>query len=140
MQPHVEKHDELTGLPNRSCVAELGRALALDAKSDLVIVLIELPPLADGMRKTIAQRLRACARGDDVLARIDDDHFALLLTPRLGVGDEDRLLARLRIATGAQVLGFSAALGIARCPEDGTDVEALLAHAATRLRDAEVAH
>ena len=136
MQPHLETHDELTGLPNRHCVDELGRAMALDAKSDLVVVLMQLPPLSDGMRKAIAQRLRTCARGDDVIARIGDDCFAVLLTPRIGPVDEDKLLARLRIATGAQVLGISAAFGIARCPEDGTDVDALLAHAGARLRDA----
>ena len=140
MQPYPETHDELTGLPDRHSIDRLARALALDAKSDLVVVLIDLPPLADGMRKTIAQRLRACARGDDVIARVGDDRFAVLLTPRIGPDDEDRLLARLRTATGAQVLGFNAGFGIARCPEDGTDVEALLARAASRLRDATVAH
>src|SRR4051812_20956770 len=95
MQSYLETHDELTGLPDRGCVDRFARALALDAKSDLVVVLVELPPLNDGMRKTIVQRLRACARGDDVLARIDADRFALLLTPRLGANDEDRLLMRL---------------------------------------------
>lgn len=140
MQPRLETHDELTGLPNRRCVDELGRALALDAKADLVVVLMDLPPLSDGMRKTIAQRLRACARGDDVIARIGDDRFAVLLTPRIGPDDEDKLLARLRIASGAEVLGINAEFGVARCPEDGTDVETLLACAAVRLRNAAVAH
>jgi GGDEF domain-containing protein len=139
MQPRLETHDNLTGLPNRNSIDELGRALALDVKSDLVVVVIELPPLGDDMRRTVAQRLRTCARGDDVIARIGDDCFAVLLTPRIGPEDEGKLLARLRIATGAHVLGINVAFGVARCPEDGTEVETLLAHARTRLRDM-VAH
>jgi len=140
MQSYPETHDELTGLPNRCGVDELARALVLDAKSDLVLVLIELPPLTDDMRRTIGQRLRVCARGDDVIARISEDRFAMLLTPRIGPDGEDKLLARLRIAVGAQLLGIIAAFGVARCPEDGTGFENLLTCAAARLRDAAVAH
>jgi len=135
-----ETHDALTGLPNRRCVDDLVRALDLSARSDLVIVLIDLPRLTDGMRKTIAQRLRACARGDDMLARLGDDRFALLLTPRLAQGEEEKLIGRLRTAIGAHVFGIAAAFGIARCPEDGTSIEQLLAQANLRVRDAAVTH
>ena len=137
---HELTHDELTGLPNRRSMDALASALALDAKSDLVLVLIELPPLTDDTRRTIGQRLRVCARGDDVIARISENRFAMLLTPRIGRDDEDKLLARLRIAVGAQLLGIVAAFGVARCPEDGTGFETLLACADARLRDAAVAH
>jgi len=142
MQTHVlqETHDALTGLPNRRCVDDLVRALDLGARSDLVLVLIDLPCLADGMRKTIAQRLRACARSDDMLARLGDDRFALLLTPRLAQGEEEKLLGRLRTAIGAHVFGIAAEFGIARCPEDGTSLEQLLAEASQRLRSGTTAH
>lgn len=132
-------HDDLTGLPNRGCVDELARALALDAKSDLTVVLIGLPDLNDDIRRIIAQRVRACARGDDVVARISEDCFAMLLTPRLAPNEEAKLLARLRTAVGADVLGFAAGFGIAHCPEDGTSLDALLAHASQPLRS-ETAH
>ena len=132
-------HDELTGLPNRGCIDELAHALALDAKSDLTIVLIGLADLSNDMRKMIAQRLRACARGDDVIARIGEDRFAMLLTPRLGPDQEDKLLGRLRTAIGVHVLGIAATFGIAHCPEDGTNLDELLAHAGHRLRS-ETAH
>jgi diguanylate cyclase (GGDEF)-like protein len=137
---YVETHDELTGLPNRRCVDELAHALALDAKSALVIVLIELPQVDDALRKIIAQRLRTCARGDDVVACLDDNSFAVLLTPHIGPDGEDKLLGRLRIAVGTDMLGLTATIGIARCPEDGTRLEQLLAKADQRMRNAALAH
>jgi len=38
------------------------------------------------------------------------------------------------------VLGITAAFGIARCPEDGTSIEQLLAQASARIREQTVAH
>jgi GGDEF domain-containing protein len=140
MHSYVETHDELTGLPNRRCVDDLARAMHLDDHADLVVVLIELPSLSDALRKAIATRLRACARGDDMIARVGDDRYLMLLTPRIGADEESKLLARLRTALGTHVLGITAQFGIARCPEDGTDIEQLLAHAGARLREQTVAH
>ena len=131
---HAHRYDELTGLPNRSCIEDLARAVIVDAKSDLVVVLIDLPDVSDEMRKSTAQRLRAGARGDDVVARISADRFAMLLTPRLGPGEEERLLTRLRTALGADPPGIAATFGIARSPEDGTSLDDLLACASQRLR------
>ena len=133
MRTRSETRDELTGLPNRRSVDGLARALALDAKSDLVIVLIALPGVGDDVRKCVAERLRACARGDDVVARISDDRFAMLLTPRIAPAEEDKLLARLRSTIGAGLPGIAATLGVARCPEDGTNLDALLSRASQRL-------
>jgi GGDEF domain-containing protein len=140
MHSYVETHDELTGLPNRRCIDDLAQALHLDAHADLVVVLIELPCLSDALRKAIATRLRACARGDDMIARVGDDRYAMLLTPRIGADEESKLLARLSTAIGIHVLGITAAFGIARCPEDGTNIEQLLAHASAHLREPTVAH
>lgn len=137
---NVETHDELTGLPNRHCVDELARALALDHKSDLVVVLVECnAPDADAL-KTIAQRLRDCARSDDLVARLDEGHFILMLTPRIGRDDEARLLARLRSAIEGHVAGGADGVAVARCPEDGTSLDQLLARASLRMRNESVAH
>ena len=140
MHSYFETHDELTGLPNRRCVDDLTQALHLDAHADLVVVLIELPCLDDALRKAIAGRLRACARGDDMIARIGEDRYIMLLTPRIAAEEESKLLGRLRTAIGTHVLGITAAFGIARCPEDGTSIEQLLAQASARIREQTVAH
>jgi len=137
---YVETHDELTGLPNRRCVDELARALALDARSALVVMLIELPKIDAQLRKFIAERLRACARGDDVVACVDDDRFAVLLSPHIGPDAEGKLLARLRAATASDRLDVPAMIGVARCPEDGTSLDQLLAHASSRMRAQDASH
>ena len=141
---YVDTHDELTGLPNRRCVDELARALALDQKSDLVIVLVQFGAVDADSLKTIAQRLRECARGDDVVARLDDGRFVILLTPRVGRNDEAKLLTRLRCAiaapTAADSIGAAATVGVAYCPEDGTSLDQLLAQASLRLRAQDATH
>ena len=137
---YVETHDELTGLPNRRCVDELARALALDAKSALVVMLIELPKIDAPTRKVVAERLRACARRDDVVACVDDERFAVLLTPHIGPDAEGKLLARLRSAIDANMPDIPAMIGVARCPEDGTSIDQLLAHASARMRTQGTAH
>lgn len=135
---YLETHDELTGLPNRRCVDELACALCLDQKSDLVVVLVDFGTTHAGALKAIAQRLRDCARGDDVVAHLDDGRFALILTPRISHDDEAKLLLRLRAAIAEPVAtsagSVSATLGVAYCPEDGTSLERLLAQASLRMR------
>jgi diguanylate cyclase (GGDEF)-like protein len=150
---HVERHDELTGLPNRRCVEELAHALSLDDKSDLVVVLMEFdfdaahaPGRRDHTIKTIARRLRACARGDDVVARMSEDCFVQMLTPRVGQNEEAGLLERLQatiakpIVDDTGILQISARLGVARCPEDGLSLDQLLACARARMQRDAVAH
>jgi diguanylate cyclase (GGDEF)-like protein len=143
-------HDERTGLPNRAFIEELTRALGLDAGTDLVVIAINLREsngaaddragvVEDHVLNTIAQRLRLCARGDDVVARVGADKFVLLLTPRIAPEEEARLLERLRraiaepILTGADWLGLSAKVGVAYCPEDGVTLDQLLAQADRRV-------
>src|SRR5690242_210751 len=77
-------YDAITGLPDRRCIEELARALTLDQKSDLVVVLIGLDGFdaaseRDALLKTLAQRVRLSARSDDVVARIGDKQFLILL-------------------------------------------------------------
>jgi len=143
---YVETHDELTGLPNRKCIDELARALGLDEKSDLVVVLIALngevsddgdaPVKRDDILKTLAHSVRLCARGDDVVARLSESQLVLMLTPRIGSEEEARLLARLRGAIAesiSHVAGMSVSVGVAYCPEDGITLDQLLAEAGRRI-------
>jgi diguanylate cyclase (GGDEF)-like protein len=148
---YADTHDLLTGLPNRRCVEELTKALALDRNSDLVAVLIDfgLPgdipsALRDETLRAMAQRLRTCARGDDVVALLNDNCFLILLTPRIGRDEEMRFLERLRTALAEPLTTTSALLvanvGLARCPEDGVTLDELLARATSRLPGQSLAH
>ncbi|GAA2888413.1 hypothetical protein Acy02nite_70140 [Actinoplanes cyaneus] len=93
----VPPHDGLTGLPNRAAMmARVERALPI-ADAEQVpagLVVLDLDDLADvndtlGRRtgdlllQSVAARLLAAARDTDVVARIGDDEFAVLL-PQVG--------------------------------------------------------
>ncbi|GAA4991964.1 putative bifunctional diguanylate cyclase/phosphodiesterase [Kineococcus glutinatus] len=91
------RHDLLTGLPNRTAVAEeVGRVLAGRTqraagavRGDAVVMLLDLDDFkvvndglghesGDALLVEVGHRLRAAVRDDDVVARIGGDEFVLL--------------------------------------------------------------
>jgi diguanylate cyclase (GGDEF)-like protein len=90
----------------------------------------------DEVLRAVGQRLRPLCRAQDVLARLGGDEFLLWLEPAPEPAAlqalAERLLAALAapglpVDLGPQPLGAS--LGVARCPQDGDRLEALLATA-----------
>ncbi|MFC7534197.1 diguanylate cyclase domain-containing protein [Actinoplanes sp. GCM10030250] len=101
---HHAFHDGLTGLPNRSLYAERLDA-ALQAGGPVVAMLIDLDDFkqvndewghgaGDSLLREVAQRLRACVRATDTVARIGGDEFAVLLSPE-SAGDASAIAARM---------------------------------------------
>ncbi|MEX0663524.1 MAG: EAL domain-containing protein [Acidimicrobiia bacterium] len=95
---HQAAHDPLTGLPNRSMfMEELRRALANgDRREQTAILFIDLDrfkvindslghPAGDRILMTIADRLRATTRPNDIVARFEGDEFTVLCS---GVSEE----------------------------------------------------
>jgi diguanylate cyclase (GGDEF)-like protein/PAS domain S-box-containing protein len=88
-------YDELTGLPNRALFVEhLQRTIAhtkRHAGSRFAVLFLDLDEfktindgighsLADQLLTQVGQRLRACVRPDDVVARIGGDEFTVLVS------------------------------------------------------------
>ena len=146
-------HDSLTGLPNRSLLAEhltvalararrSGRAVAVASidLDDFKLVNDNLGHAAgDRLLVDVADRLDSCLRDTDVLARQGGDEFLLLLADlddpetarQAAIATFDRMRAALdepfRLEGAELAIGVS--MGVSVFPEDASDAETLHRHA-----------
>jgi diguanylate cyclase (GGDEF)-like protein len=140
---HHAFHDGLTGLPNRSLYAERLDA-ALEAGGPVVAMLIDLDDFkqvndewghaaGDALLREVGQRLGACVRETDMVARIGGDEFAVLLTgPAEELHDVAARMVR-EVETPVPVPGgtarVGASVGVAVATERTRDGDALLREA-----------
>ena len=145
--------DALTGLPNRSTLAEVvQQALGASAvtgtgQSLLVVGLDRFRHINDSLGRAagdqvlleVAQRIRRCLREDDVLARLGGDQFAVLV--RAGDSAAAQGTARRILKTVAQTCAveghhftLTCSIGIALAPAHGTCLDELVQHAEDAMR------
>ncbi|MFD0520930.1 putative bifunctional diguanylate cyclase/phosphodiesterase [Paractinoplanes durhamensis] len=122
--------DSLTGMPNRVRFRQqLEEAVGDGGEAPVTVLLLDLDDFklvndnlghsaGDELLTTIAERLRAQVRPDDVLARLGGDEFAILLRdldPADASGLAERLLAAARepIRLGSRDVTCSLSIGIA---------------------------
>ncbi|HCN87903.1 MAG TPA: hypothetical protein DIT28_01815 [Oxalobacteraceae bacterium] len=143
---HLAHHDVLTGLPNRVLLqAALGQAVvqARRHKSAVAVLYIDLDNfktindsyghhVGDLLLKTVAERLQACVREEDQVARLAGDEFMIILpTPRQSTeaasvaGKVLEGLAHPFLAEGHE-LHAGASIGISLYPTDGETVASLV--------------
>jgi diguanylate cyclase (GGDEF)-like protein/PAS domain S-box-containing protein len=143
-------HDGLTGLPNRAHLLEhLDAALLRDDDGQVAVLFCDIDHFkvvndglghdaGDRLLVTVAERLRAAAEPDDVVARFGGDEFVVLRDRVASADDADELARRLLAAIAAPVrlgserLHLDASIGIA-VGRRGR------ATASTLLRDADAA-
>jgi len=142
---HRAEHDDLTGLLNRAAFRERatqalqnpgGHAVLLLDMDDFKQVNDRLGHAAgDDVLRIVAARLVHVLRAGDLVSRLGGDEFACLLT---GIADAQQLSvldAKLGAVFAAPMqlaahrITTSASLGFARCPEEGADLDTLLARA-----------
>lgn len=150
---HVSLHDAVTGLSNRALFEDhLNRALA-SAQSDrhpLALIFCDLDRFkqindtlgyqsGDRLLRYVAERLSACAREDDVMARIGGDEFASLVTRMNGPEDAVEIVRQIQEALkppfeiDGHELFVTASVGISLYPSDGQDSQTLLKNATAAL-------
>lgn len=145
---HQALHDSLTGLPNRALFYDrLDQALASYRREQVgfSVMLLDLNRFkeindtlghqtGDLVLRHLSSQLRPLLREVDTLARWGGDEFGVVL-PTADLHQALRIAARLRqaLATPLIAQGFrlrpEGGIGIATCPDHGTDSETLLRHA-----------
>ena len=143
---HQASHDSLTGLPNRSLLRDRIEQAIVKAQRDnhlVAVVFVDLDHfklindslghhVGDRLLLEVADRLLACVRGHDSVARQGGDEFVLVLTE---LHEENEILAivsrLLEIISQpwmdeGQEYGLSCSVGISCYPQDGGDPDALL--------------
>lgn len=148
--------DPLTGLPNRRSIDETLRGTLERARRTgrpFAVAIIDLNhfkavndrlghAMGDLLLCTVAARLRGFLRGSDFAGRLGGDEFLVILHDVEGEEACATALQRMREAVAgplqleAHRLQVSLGIGMARWPEDGGDVDALLSRAdANMYRD-----
>lgn len=145
-------HDALTQLPNRSGLqAGMQRVLAQAAelRHPVTVALIDLDRFkdvndslghaaGDRVLREVGRRLRSKLHPDDLLARMGNDEFAVVLGTRLTATQADCMFSEMLhtlakpFTVGDTQVSIAACIGSSRFPEDGQTADELLqnAHAA----------
>jgi diguanylate cyclase (GGDEF)-like protein/putative nucleotidyltransferase with HDIG domain len=151
--------DYLTGLPNaRSLFVHLARELARCRRTGtaLAVMVCDMDNFkqindlyghleGDNLLKDFAGHLKEMCRGYDYVARMGGDEF-VVVAPGLkleAAEEKARRLNQLAVAAGHKVAGrnlIALSVGTAFCPEDGFDVERLLAEADRRMYSMKQVH
>ncbi|MEW5912081.1 MAG: EAL domain-containing protein [Thermodesulfobacteriota bacterium] len=146
---YLAYHDALTGLPNRLLFNDrLGVAMAHAQRTEqsLAILFLDLDnfknindglghAVGDQLLKDLAERLRELVRGEDTVARLGGDEFILLLEgrqdPNYSVRVAQRILESLTqpFEVKGHQLYVTGSIGITIFPDDGQDLETLVANA-----------
>jgi diguanylate cyclase (GGDEF)-like protein/PAS domain S-box-containing protein len=153
---HLAHHDQLTGLPNRLYLAaHLPGAIdeARRTASLLAVLFLDLDRFkhindsrghetGDQLLKTVAQRIRATVRGEDVVVRMGGDEFIVILRSVRNQEQVNETAVRINEALSAPIvvdgrpLVTTVSIGVSLFPRDGADMGELLRHSDTAMYQA----
>jgi len=150
---NLAHYDPLTGLPNRTLLADrLQQAIAAAKreKSHMALMFIDLDKfkpindtlghqIGDLMLKEVAKRMLECLRESDSAARLGGDEFIVLLplietdSDAIGVAEKIRQALDQPFEVAGHSLNISSSIGVAVYPEHGVDEKSLLKNADTAM-------
>ncbi len=146
-------HDSLTGIPNRGTFTKrLDQEIqsSLETGRRLAVLCLDLDRFkevndlfghaaGDAALQLVTKRIAGVLDESQILARLSGDEFAILVpelsNPTVAGRVAENILEALQAEGESSAAGppVSASIGIAICPDDATDRQALLSHADTAL-------
>ena len=145
---HLAHYDALTDLPNRVLFRErIERELERSRRGDqFALLYIDVDEfkgindslghnVGDELLRTVADRIKGCARDTDMVARLGGDEFAVIQTMVESSADVMEFVTRIQEAIrqpyhcAGHQLSADASIGIALAPRDGADLDRLIKNA-----------
>jgi diguanylate cyclase (GGDEF)-like protein len=146
---HLAHHDVLTGLPNRLLLMARLRdsiSMASSGHSQVALLFIDLDDfkyvndrlghtVGDKLLTSVAARIRASIRADDIACRYGGDEFVVLMSKVRGETFVNAIAEKIRdridgcYGIDDNEVRISASVGFAVYPTDGQYCDALLKHA-----------
>jgi diguanylate cyclase (GGDEF)-like protein/PAS domain S-box-containing protein len=143
---HMAEHDPLTDLPNRALLHKNLEVALAQRREGVALLFLDLDRFklvndtlghaaGDELLRTVAERVRACVRDHDLVARQGGDEFIVLLTnvaTQTGAAHTAaRVLESLArpITINGHDVHVTASIGIALSPKDATDADLLIKQA-----------
>lgn len=157
---HLAFFDPLTRLPNRRLLRDRLQHAVAQARRDGIcigLMFIDLDrfkpvndryghAVGDQLLQAVAQRLNACVREADTVARVGGDEFVVLLSTIHVASDAIRVAEKVLMSprqvfelVGDRQVSISSSIGIALYPEHGKDESALSHHADVAMYAAKAA-
>ena len=153
---HLAHHDSLTGLPNRLYLAaNLPNAIASARRNGTMLAVLFLDldrfkhvndsrghETGDKLLKTVAQRVRATIRTQDLVVRMGGDEFVVVMRGVVDAEEVREAAVRITNALSApmvidgRTLVTTVSIGVALFPHDGADMGELLRHSDTAMYQA----
>lgn len=143
---YMANHDPLTGLPNRSLFQEtLNDLIRWSLNNDQLLGLLFLDlddfkpvndnlghEMGDLLLKAVAQRIKNCLRGSDVVCRLGGDEFTILL-PGIKKTEDAAIVAQKIIGTlqenfvlSGHHVKITVSIGVSVCPHHAQEPETLI--------------
>lgn len=149
---HQAHHDPLTGLANRRLMRErLDQAMTAARRQGQQVTVLAIGldrfktineslghEAGDGLLRLVSDRLKACVRDRDTVARVGGDEFVLVIersgevsVPQLAL----RVLSQISQLSkvGTQELSVTCSIGFSVFPADGTEPDTLLRNAESAM-------
>jgi diguanylate cyclase (GGDEF)-like protein len=152
-------HDPLTGLPNRHSFEERARVALEAAQRDnkkLALLYLDIDRfkqvndvfghyVGDMLLQEFARRVGECITSDDIVGRFGGDEFVVILTNIKTRSEVTRTIKKIIKALESpmpfesRTVFLSTSIGVAMFPEEGSDMQTLLANSDVALLHAKQA-